>query len=128
MEILAGPIGYLLPKSDLWRTILLRLAYKLIPKLLERATLPPIKSTTILLDNVLVLDRNLNPKIIHSQNVGNGIGLVATQIVNGVADAKVAQFLGGVGYYAMRIFLLASRSLTPSPWTPRQSVQTLPEM
>jgi hypothetical protein len=32
-----------------------------------------------------------NAKVGHTQNIGNGIGLVATQIVNGVADA-----MGGV--------------------------------
>ena len=44
---------------------------------------------------MLMLDLNLHAKVIHTQNVGNGIGLMATQIVNDVADAKVAQFLGG---------------------------------
>ena len=43
---------------------------------------------------MLMRDLDLHAKVVHTQNVGNGIGLVATQIVNGVADAKVAQFLG----------------------------------
>ena len=87
LEILLSAVVNLLPESDLWRTIMLGLMHKLIPKLLKRATLPPMEATAVLLDNELVLDRNLNPKIIHSQNVGNRVGLVVAQIVNGVADA-----------------------------------------
>jgi hypothetical protein len=45
---------------------------------------------------MLMLDRHLHAKVVHSQNVGNGVGLVTTQIVNGVTDAEEAQLVGCV--------------------------------
>ena len=48
----------------------------------------------ILLFPMLMLDIDLHAKVVHTQNVENGIGLVATQLVNGVADANVAQLVG----------------------------------
>lgn len=80
-------VDYLLPKSDFRRTILLCLAHELIPKLLERATLPLFPTAAVLLLPMLMLDLNLHAKVIHTQNVGNGIGLMVTQSVNGVTDA-----------------------------------------
>ena len=73
-----------------------------------------MEATTILFDNMLMLDRNLNPKIIHSQNVWNEIGLVATQIVNGVADANMTQFVGS-GLYG----LIPSRAIVEVVFYPQ---------
>ena len=38
---------------------------------------------------MLMRDLDLHAKVVHTQNIENGIGLVTAQIVNGVADAEV---------------------------------------
>ena len=76
MEILACAIGYLLPKSDLWRTILLCLVYELIPKLLKRTTLPPFPTATVLLLPMLMRDLDLHAKVGHALLSSFGIGIV----------------------------------------------------
>ena len=42
----------------------------------------------------LAIDFYLHAEVVHTQNVGDGIGLVVAQIVNDVADAEVAQLVG----------------------------------
>lgn len=51
-------------------------------------------AAAILLLPMLMRDLYLHAKVIHTQNVGNGIGLMVTQSVNGVADVEVAQLVG----------------------------------
>ena len=64
------------------------------PELLKRATLPPFPTAAILFLPMLMRDLDLHAKVVHTQNVGNGIRLMVAQIVNGVADAEVTQLVG----------------------------------
>lgn len=53
-----------------------------------------METTVILLDNMLVLNCNLNPNIIRTENFRNGVWFMVAQIMGGVADTEMIQLIG----------------------------------